>query len=122
MNSFGRYLILMGSLFTNRERFSTYVRLIIDEAVLVGIDSVFIVVIVSTFIGAVTTVQTSYNLVSPLITTYVIGTIVRDMTVLELAPTITCIVLAGKVGSQIAGNLGTMRITEQIDALEIMGI
>ena len=78
--------------------------------------------IVATFIGAVTAVQTAYNLVSPLIPLYIIGTIVRDMTLLELAPTITAIVLSGKVGSNIAGTLGTMRITEQIDALEIMGI
>src|SRR5690606_41316288 len=66
MKSFGRYLLLLGSLFRNREKFRTYVKLIIDEAVLIGIDSVFIVVIVSTFIGAVTAVQTAYNLVSPL--------------------------------------------------------
>lgn len=106
----------------NRERFNVYVKRIVDEAILIGIDSVFIVVIVSTFIGAVTAVQTAYNLVSPLIPLYIIGTIVRDMTVLELAPTITCVVLAGKVGSNIAGGLGTMRITEQVDALEVMGI
>lgn len=97
-------------------------RLILDEAVLIGVNSIFIVVIVSTFIGAVTAVQTAWNLVSPLIANYVIGLIVRDMTVLELAPTITAIVFAGKVGSNIAGGLGTMRITEQIDALEVMGI
>jgi len=97
-------------------------RLIIDECIKVGIDSIFIVVIVSTFIGAVTAVQTAYNLVSPLIPNYVISLIVRDMTLLELAPTITAIVFAGKVGSNIAGELGTMRISEQIDALEVMGI
>lgn len=122
MKSLGKYFILISSLFTNRERFGIYVRLIIDEAILIGIDSVFIVVIVSTFIGAVTAVQTAYNLVSPFIPLYIIGTIVRDMTILELAPTITCVVLAGKVGSNIAGGLGTMRITEQIDALEVMGV
>lgn len=112
----------MGSLFSNREKFNVYVNRVVDECILIGIDSIFIVVIVSSFIGAVTAVQTAYNLVSPLIPTYVIGLIVRDMTVLELAPTITCVVLSGKVGSNIAGGLGTMRITEQIDALEVMGI
>lgn len=122
MKSFGKYLILLSSLLTNREKFRVYIKLIIDEAILIGIDSVFIVVIVSSFIGAVTCVQTAYNLVSPFVPTYIIGTIVRDMTILELAPTITCVVLAGKVGSNIAGGLGTMRITEQIDALEVMGI
>lgn len=118
----GRFLEFIASLFRNREKFSVYIARIIDECILIGIDSIFIVVIVSSFIGAVTAVQTAYNLVSPLIPTYVIGLIVRDMTVLELAPTITCVVLSGKVGSNIAGGLGTMRITEQIDALEVMGI
>jgi phospholipid/cholesterol/gamma-HCH transport system permease protein len=112
----------MGNLFRNREKFNVYVNRVVDECILIGIDSIFIVVIVSSFIGAVTAVQTAYNLVSPLIPTYIIGLIVRDMTVLELAPTITCVVLSGKVGSNIAGGLGTMRITEQIDALEVMGI
>ena len=122
MKSFGKYLILIGSLFVRREKLRVYLRLIIDEAVLMGIDSIFIVAIVSTFIGAVTAVQTAYNLVSPLVPVYIIGTIVRDMTILELAPTIISIVLAGKVGSNIAGQLGTMRITQQVDALEVMGI
>ena len=106
----------------NRESFKTYVKLIIDESILLGVDSIFIVVIVSTFMGAVTAVQTAYNLVSPLIQDYIIGTLVRDMTVQELAPTVIAIVFAGKVGSSISSGLGTMRITEQIDALEVMGI
>lgn len=122
MKSIGKYFIFMGSLFTNRESFSTYVKLVFEESMQIGIKSITIVAIVSTFIGAVTAVQTAYNLVSPLIADYVIGLIVRDMTLLELAPTITAIVFAGKVGSNIAGGLGTMRITEQIDALEVMGI
>jgi phospholipid/cholesterol/gamma-HCH transport system permease protein len=122
MKSLGKYLILLSTLVKRRERFGVYVRLIFEESVNIGIDSVFIVVIVSTFIGAVTAVQTAYNLVSPFVPLYIIGTIVRDMTILELAPTITSVVLAGKVGSHIAGQLGTMRITEQIDAMEVMGI
>lgn len=122
MKSLGKYFLFLGSLFTNREAFRTYVALTLDESIIIGINSIVIVVIVSTFMGAVTAVQTAYNLVSPLIADYVISLIVRDMTVLELAPTITAIVFAGKVGSSIAGGLGTMRITEQIDALEVMGI
>jgi len=114
--------MFLGSLFVNRESFRTYVKLIIDESILVGVGSIFIVVIVSTFMGAVTAVQTAYNLVSPLIQDYIIGTLVRDMTVQELAPTVIAIVFAGKVGSSISSGLGTMRITEQIDALEVMGI
>jgi len=122
MKTIGKYFIFIGSLFVNRESFKTYFRLVIDEAILIGINSIFLVSIVSFFIGAVTTLQTAYNLVSPLIADYVISLVVRDMTLLELAPTITAVVFAGKVGSSIAGNLGTMRITEQIDALEVMGI
>ncbi|WP_299458425.1 ABC transporter permease [uncultured Microscilla sp.] len=122
MQTLGKYCIFIASLFYNRERFKVYVRLTIDECMRIGIDSVFIVAITATFIGAVAAVQTAYNLVSPAIPLYVIGTIVRDMAILEFAPTITCIVLAGKVGSNIAGGLGTMRITEQVDAIDVMGI
>lgn len=122
MKTLGKYFIFLGSLFVKREKFKTYVGLVVDECIKVGIDSIFIVVIISTFIGAVTAVQTAYNLVSPLIPNYVISLVVRDMTLLELAPTITAIVFAGKVGSNIAGELGTMRISEQVDALEVMGI
>ncbi len=122
MHSIGLYIIFIGSMFTKMEAFKTYVKRTIDEAILIGINSLTLVTIVATFIGMVTTVQTAANLISPFVPTSVISTVVRDMTVLELAPTITSIVLAGKVGSNIAGELGTMRITEQIDALEVMGI
>lgn len=122
MSSVGRYFIFLGALLSNREKLGVYYRLVMDECISIGINSVFIVGIVSTFIGAVTCVQTAYNLVSPLIPLSIIAVIVRDSTILELAPTITSVVLAGKVGSNIAGQLGTMRITEQIDALEVIGI
>lgn len=122
MKSFGKYFIFLGSLFVNRETFKTYFNLFFDECVLIGINSIFLVGLVSTFMGAVTTVQTAYNLVSPLIPNFVIAQVVREMTILELAPTIIAIVYAGKVGSSMASGLGTMRITEQIDALEVMGI
>ena len=118
----GKYFIFLGNLFTNRESFSTYYRLVLEEAVHIGLGSFFLVALVSTFMGAVTTVQTAFNMVSPLIPDYVISQVVREMTVLELAPTIIAVILAGKVGSSMAGGLGTMRITEQIDALEVMGI
>ena len=122
MKSLGTYLLFVGSLFKKMESFGTYVKRTLDESILIGINSLVLVTIVSTFIGMVTTVQTAANLVSPFIQDFVISTVVRDMTVFELAPTITSIVLAGKVGSNIAGELGTMRITEQVDALEVMGI
>ncbi len=122
MISLGKYLIFLGGLFKKRERFQVYLEQFFEECIQIGVNSLFIVGIVAMFIGAVTCVQTAYNMVSPVIPNYIISTIVRDMTVLELAPTITCIVLSGKVGSHIAGQLGTMRVTEQIDALEVMGI
>lgn len=122
MKSIGRYIIFIGSFFVRRESFKTNFKQTIDECIKIGYDSLFIVAIVSTFMGAVTTIQTAYNLVSPLIPDYVISLVVRDMTILEMSPTIMAIVFAGKVGSNIAGELGTMRITEQIDALEVMGI
>lgn len=88
----------------------------------IGIGSIGIVAIISLFIGAVSTIQTAYQLVSPLLPSSIIAQIVRDTVILEFAPTLVCIVLAGVVGSKIASELGNMRISEQIDALEIMGI
>jgi len=122
LQTFGQFVLFIRGMMTRTERFSVLWRRTIDEAILIGVDSVFIVAIVSAFIGAVTCVQIAYNLTNPLIPTSTIGYMVREMTILELAPTITCIVLAGKVGSSIAGGLGTMRITEQVSALEVMGI
>jgi phospholipid/cholesterol/gamma-HCH transport system permease protein len=122
MKGIGKYFIFLGNLFIKREPLKTYIKQIIDECIKVGINSLVIVSIVSTFIGAVTCIQTAFNLVSPLIPRYVISLVVPDMTLLELAPTITAIVFAGKVGSNIAGELGTMKISEQVDALEVMGI
>jgi phospholipid/cholesterol/gamma-HCH transport system permease protein len=118
----GKYFIFLGHLFTNRESFKTYYKLTLDECVSIGIGSILLVAMVATFMGAVTTVQTAYNMVSELIPNYVISQVVREMTILELAPTIIAIIYAGKVGTGMAGGLGTMRITEQIDALEVMGI
>jgi phospholipid/cholesterol/gamma-HCH transport system permease protein len=122
MKEVGRYFIFIGNLFTNRESFKTQYKLVVDECVLIGIDSIFLFVLVSSFMGAVSTVQTAFNLVAPYIPKYVISQVVREMIVLELAPTVMAIIYAGKVGSSMAGNLGTMRITEQVDALEVMGI
>jgi phospholipid/cholesterol/gamma-HCH transport system permease protein len=118
----GKYFIFLRTLFINRESFRTYYKLVLEESVQIGVGSLFLVALVSTFMGAVTTVQTAFNMVSPLIPKYVISQVVREMTVLELAPTIIAVIYAGKVGSSMAGGLGTMRITEQIDALEVMGI
>ncbi len=122
MKEFGRYAMFMGSLFVRRETFATYYKLTLDEAIQIGIKSALMIAMVASFMGAVTTVQIAGNLVSPFVPRFVISQVVREMTVLELAPTIIAIIFAGKVGSSMAGGLGTMRITEQIDALEVMGI
>jgi phospholipid/cholesterol/gamma-HCH transport system permease protein len=118
----GKYILFLQSTVKNRESLRVYPPLILDEMVKIGSNSFVIVAIVASFIGAVTCIQTADNLVSPLVPLSVIGTICRDMTLLELAPTFTCVVLAGKVGSNLAGEIGSMRITEQIDAIDVMGI
>ncbi len=122
LTAFGNFVLFIRSMLSRSERFKVLWARTIDEAMLIGVDSIFIVSIVSAFIGAVTCVQIAYNMSNPLIPKSTIGFMVREMTILELAPTITCIVLAGKVGSSIAGGLGTMKITEQVAALEVMGI
>ena len=88
----------------------------------IGFGALPIVLIVSIFLGAVTTIQTAYQLVSPFVPISTIAQVVRDSMILELCPTVVCLMLAGIIGSKIASELGNMRITEQIDALEIMGI
>ena len=118
----GRYMLLLKALFVKPEKFSVYWNEITREMMSTGIGSLGIVCIISVFLGAVTTVQTAFQLVSDIIPLSVIGQITRDSTILELSPTIVSIVLAGKIGSSIASQIGTMRVTEQIDALEIMGV
>jgi phospholipid/cholesterol/gamma-HCH transport system permease protein len=120
--SIGRYFTLLGSMFTRPEKFSMYYRETMRQMGIIGVGSVSIVAMISFFIGAVTAVQTAFQIIGTFIPPYYVGYIVRDTMLLELASTITCLALAGKVGSNLASELGTMRITEQIDALEIMGI
>lgn len=92
------------------------------EMVSVGIGSLGIIAVISVFIGAVATIQTAFQLVSDFIPKTIVGGITRDSTILEFSPTISALVLAGRVGSSMASQIGTMRVTEQIDALEIMGV
>ena len=122
MKGIGRYCIFLRSMFSNRIAWKIYFQQIVDECIDVGIGSIIIVSIVSVFMGAVTCIQISYNLESPLAQDFLVGFGVRNMVILELSPTIMAIIFAGKVGSNIASQLGSMRITEQIDALEVMGI
>jgi phospholipid/cholesterol/gamma-HCH transport system permease protein len=118
----GRYLLMLKGMFSKPENWKMYWKELMHQCVEIGIGSLGIVAIISVFIGAVSTVQTAYQLVSPLIPKSTIAQIVRDTVILEFAPTLTCIVLAGVVGSKIASTLGNMRVSEQLDALEIMGI
>lgn len=122
LENIGRFLLLIKSMFTRPENAKMYWREFMHQAAEIGIGSLAIVVIISVFLGAVTTVQTAYQLISPLIPKATISQITRDTIILELSPTLVCIVLAGVVGSKISSELGNMRVSEQIDAIEIMGI
>src|SRR5438105_1188834 len=118
----GRFILLIKGMFSKPENWKVYWKEFMHQCSDIGIGSLGIVAIISFFIGAVSAVQTAYQLVSPLIPKSSIAQIVRDTVLLEFAPTLVCIVLAGVIGSKIASELGNMRVSEQIDALEIMGI
>lgn len=118
----GRYILLMRQVFKKPEKQSIYFRQIMVEIENLGLDSVGIVAFISTFMGAVLCIQMAFNIDTPLIPLYTIGFVTRQSVVLEFSPTIISLILAGKVGSRVASELGTMRVTEQIDAIEIIGI
>jgi len=122
LSEVGRYLILMKQVFRKPEKQSIYRKQLLLEMDNLGLDSLGIVAIISIFMGAVVTIQMAFNVDSPLIPLYTIGFATRKSVILEFSPTIVSLILAGKVGSRIASEIGTMRVTEQIDALEIMGI
>src|SRR5690606_4086512 len=119
---FDEYILLLKKIFKKPEEWKIYWREILHEMNEIGVGSVGLIIIISTFIGAVMTMQIAFQLVSDLIPNSVIGQINRDSNILELGPTISALVLMGKVGSSISSQIGSMRVTEQIDALEIMGI
>jgi phospholipid/cholesterol/gamma-HCH transport system permease protein len=108
--------------FSRPERWTVLIRSTLNEIYKLGVDSLWIVIFISIFIGAVLTMQVGLNITSPLIPDFTVGYITREVIMLEFSSTIMCLILAGKVGSNIASELGTMRVTEQIDALEIMGV
>ena len=118
----GRYWIFTKDLINKPEKFSIYWKQLIRELDNFGYGSLGIVALTSIFMGAVITIQTVYNLVNPLVPISAVGIVARDSIILEFSPTMMSLVLAGKIGSSIASEIGTMRVTEQIDALEIMGI
>ncbi len=119
---FGRYFIWLGQVFSKPENLSMYWKELTRQMNEIGIGSLIIVFLISFFMGAVMSVQISYQLGGLLIPNYYVGYLVRDITIIELAPTITSLVLAGKVGSNMASEIGGMRQKEHIDAMEIMGV
>lgn len=118
----GQYILFLNRVFSKPERGSVFFAQLIKEVYKLGVNSLGIVVIISVFMGAVISLQTAYNLVNPLLPDYLVGYTTRESMILEFSSTIVGLILAGKVGSNIASEVGSMRVTEQIDALEIMGV
>ena len=118
----GKYFLLLVRVFSKPEKLKIYYRETIKEIDKLGLNSIGIVAIISVFMGAVITIQTAYNTDNPMYPKYLIGLTARDTLLLEFSSTIIALILAGKMGSNIASEIGSMRVTEQIDALEIMGV
>lgn len=118
----GSYTLLMTKVFSRPQKWNVFFRQFLDEVYKLGVNSIWIVLIISFFIGAVIVVQIKLNIDSPFMPRYTVGYVSREILILEFSSTIMCLILAGKVGSNIASEIGTMRVTEQIDALEIMGV
>ncbi len=122
LTTLGRYLMLMGRTFSRPERMRMFLKQYVKEMAQLGVNSIGIVLIISFFIGAVICIQMKLNIQSPWMPRWVSGYTTREIMLLEFSSSIMCLILAGKVGSNIASELGTMRVTQQIDALEIMGV
>lgn len=118
----GQYMILLATILRRPQNAKIYRQKIIVEMDNLGLQSLGIIAIISVFMGAVVTIQTAFNTDHPLLPIYAVGFATRQSIILEFSPTIISLILAGKVGSRIASEIGTMRVTEQIDALEVMGI
>lgn len=122
LQQLGEYVLLMSKVLTRPTRWSMFFKQLGREIYKLGVDSIWIVVIISVFIGTVIAIQISLNISSPLIPKFTIGYTTREIILLEFSSSIMCLILAGKVGSNITSEIGTMRVTEQIDAMEIMGV
>ena len=122
LNTLGRYIMLMGRSFARPERMRMFQKQYVKEMSALGVNSIGIVLLISFFIGAVICIQMKLNIQSPWMPRWVSGYTTREILLLEFSSSIMCLILAGKVGSNIASELGTMRVTQQIDALEIMGV
>ena len=122
ISKFGEYLCLMGRVMAVPERWRMFFKQYTKEMVALGVDSIGLVLLISFFIGAVICIQIKLNIASSWMPVFVTGYTTREIMLLEFSSSIMCLILAGKVGSNIASEIGTMRVTQQIDALEIMGI
>lgn len=122
IKTFGRYCLFLKQVFRSPDKWKVFFKQLVFEISNLGVDSIPLVVIISVFIGAVIAIQMTINIVSPLIPSYSTGLATREILILEFSSTMMCLILAGKVGSNIASEIGTMRVTEQIDAMDIMGI
>lgn len=122
IRSFGRYCIFLAQVFRIPDKWKEFFKSLVFEINKLGVGSIPLVIIISLFIGAVICIQMTINIVSPLIPSYSTGLATREILLLEFSSTMMCLILAGKVGSNIASEIGTMRVTEQIDAIEIMGL
>ena len=122
LTTFGNFLILMGKTFNRPDKMRMFLKQYVKEMAQLGVDSVGIVLLISFFIGAVICIQMKINIQSPWMPRWVAGYTTREIMLLEFSSSIMCLILAGKVGSNIASELGTMRVTQQIDALDIMGV
>lgn len=122
IRSFGKYILFLGQVFRIPEKWREFFKSLVKEMYKLGVDSIPLVIVISLFIGAVITIQMTINIVSPLIPSYSTGLATREILILEFSSTMMSLILAGKVGSNISSEIGTMRVTEQIDALEIMGL
>ena len=118
----GKYVLFLTKVFKKPEKKKIYFKLFFDEVDKLGISSIGIVLIISIFMGAVITLQTAYNIGTPLVPLWLVGLLARDSMILEFSSTIVGLILAGKVGANIASEVGMMRVKEQIEALEIMGV
>ncbi len=118
----GKYFLMLQQVFKRPQKKSVFRELLFKEIEDLGISSIGIVAFISFFVGGVVVIQTALNLESPLTPKYLIGYASRESLILEFSPTLISIILAGKVGSFITSSIGTMRVTEQIDALEVMGV
>jgi phospholipid/cholesterol/gamma-HCH transport system permease protein len=122
LQTIGLYILFLKKVFTRPQKWSIFLQETVKEVDKLVLKSIGIVAIISAFMGAVITIQTAYNTENPFLPAYLVGLAARDSILLEFSSTIVALILAGKVGSNIASEIGTMRVSEQIDALEIMGV